>query len=134
MSSVDLSSELRPADEPRRIGRVPASGLVSRLGLGKSTACYLLAVILVILVVYPVGVLIVSSFFTGQPGRWGALTLNGYRVWLDAEGMLPIVANSVIYASARLVISLSVAVLFAWAVARTNIPYPRRFRFLSLTF
>jgi iron(III) transport system permease protein len=70
-------------------------------------------------------VLVVSSFFTGQPGRLGRFTLDGYRIWLEAGEMLPILANSVIFSLSRLIIGLIFALLFAWAVARTNVPFGR---------
>jgi len=105
------------------IGRPPPLAIARRLGLRPALFYYLLGFILVVLVVYPFGVLIVSSFFTGQPGRIGTVTLEGYRVWLEAGELVPVLANSVIYSLSRLVIGLCFALLFAWAVARTNIPH-----------
>lgn len=86
---------------------------------------YFLTAVVVILVLYPVGVLFTASVFSGQPGRWGNFTLEGYRGWLAAFDLLPILANSIIFASARLAIGLVFSLLFAWAVARTDVPFRR---------
>jgi len=104
-------------------GRRPAVALIHRLGISPSLLIYLLALLLTVIILYPLAVLIASSFFTGQPGRWGSLTLKGYAVLLEAGELLPILMNSVIFAVSRLAIGLVFALLFAWAVARTNVPF-----------
>ena len=107
----------------------PVDGASPRLGdylrVHRSIYYYALAAVVVVLVLYPVGVLFTASLFSGQPGRLGQFTLEGYRSWLTAYDLVPIFINSVIYASARLVLSLTLALLFAWAVARTNVPFRR---------
>lgn len=91
---------------------------------------YLLAAVVAILVLYPVVILFTASVFSGQPGAWGHFTLEGYRPWLAASEMIPIFMNSVIFAAVRLAVSLVFALLFAWAVARTNVPFRRTMLFL----
>ncbi len=107
----------------------PVDSASPRLGdylrVRRSIYYYALAAVVVVLVLYPVGVLFTASLFSGQPGRLGQFTLEGYRSWLTAYDLVPIFINSVIYASARLVLSLTLALLFAWAVARTNVPFRR---------
>ena len=107
----------------------PVDSASPRLGdylrVHRSIYYYALAAVVVVLVLYPVGVLFTASLFSGQPGRLGQFTLEGYRSWLAAYDLVPIFINSVIYASARLVLSLALALLFAWAVARTNVPFRR---------
>jgi iron(III) transport system permease protein len=115
MATADLA-------RARTIGRPPAVSWANRLGIRPSLFYYLLAALLVVLVLYPFAILVISSFYTGQPGRLGAFTLSGYRVWLQGD-LLPILANSVIYSASRLAIGLIFALLFAWAVARTNVPF-----------
>ena len=83
---------------------------------------YLLFALLFLLVLYPTLMLLTASFFTGQPGAWGELTLDGYRELLATEDIGEIIVNSVIYASARTGISLALALTFAWAVARAHVP------------
>jgi len=86
---------------------------------------YVLAAVVAILVLYPLLVLFAASLVTGQPGAWGEFTLASYRTWLAGFDLLPILANSVIFSGSRLAIGLAFALLFAWAVARTNVPYRR---------
>jgi iron(III) transport system permease protein len=90
-----------------------------------SVLYYALAALISVLILYPIIVLFAASFFSGQPGRWGNFTLNNYRPWLEALDLLPILGNSVIFATARLAIGLTFGLLFAWAVARTDVPYRR---------
>lgn len=83
---------------------------------------YFLFLVLSLLILYPTLMLLTASFFTGQPGAWGKFTLGGYQELLDTEGIGEIIVNSFIYASTRTGISLTLALIFAWAVARTYIP------------
>ena len=122
-SASDTNPDLAGRARGHAIGRTPSISWNNRLGIRPSLFYYLLAALLVVLVLYPFGILVVSSFYTGQPGRLGEFTLNGYRVWLQAGDLLPILFNSVVFSAARLVIGLFFALLFAWAVARTNVPY-----------
>jgi iron(III) transport system permease protein len=83
---------------------------------------YLLFLLLILLVLYPTLMLLTASFFTGQPGAWGKFTFDGYRELFETEGIDEIIVNSLIYASARTGISLMLALTFAWAVARGQVP------------
>jgi len=105
--------------------RTMAPGLQSRFRISPVFLYYLLAAFCVILVLYPVGILLIASVFKGQPGLLGEFTLSGYKTWLGAFDLIPIFTNSVIFASSRLAISLVFALLFAWAVARTDVPFRR---------
>lgn len=110
------------AGRATRIG-VLRTPWIARLGIPPVVFYLLLAVLLIVLVFYPFAVLLTSSFFTGQPGRLGNFTLANYAVWLGSWDLLPIMLNSVIFATARLAIALFFALLFAWAVARTDVPF-----------
>jgi iron(III) transport system permease protein len=103
---------------------VPTSFL-SAIRIQPVVLYYLLAAFCVVLVLYPVGVLLMASVFKGQPGQLGEFTLSGYKTWLGAWDLVPIFTNSVIFATSRLAISLTLALLFAWAVARTDVPFRR---------
>ena len=118
-----LAAGKRPA-----VGRTDGVGvlrtpLIARLGVPPALFYWLLAILLAVLVLYPFAVLLTSSFFTGQPGRLGSFTLANYAVWFGSGDLLPIIFNSVVYSSARLAIGLFFALLFAWAVARTDVPW-----------
>ena len=58
--------------------------LLGRKVFPKTLLYYVLAAVVAILVLYPVGVLFTASVFSGQPGRWGSFTLKGYESWLGA--------------------------------------------------
>jgi iron(III) transport system permease protein len=119
-----VSSAAAPAIGSRgpAVGRL-RTPFVARLGLPPAVFYWLLTALLTILVLYPFAVLLTASFFTGQPGRLGAFTLQNYEAWLGSWDLLPIMLNSVIFSGSRLVIALFFALVFAWAVARTNVPY-----------
>lgn len=91
--------------------------------IAPSALYYLLALLVAILTLYPVGTLVVASFYTGRPGMLGHLTLRGYEELLGIEGLGPVLLNSIIYSSTLLAIALTFALLFAWAVARTDVPF-----------
>ena len=101
----------------------PSPSIASRLRIRPTFFYYILLLILLVLVFYPFAVLLIASFFTGQPGRLGSFTLASYAAWFQNWDLLPILANSVIYSLARLGIGLFFALLFAWAVARTDVPF-----------
>lgn len=125
MNAVPDQTPLKTSRLPMGKADEPGGAWLSRLRLKPSFFPYLLAALLAILVVYPFVVLFVASFFTGQPGRLGEFTLDSYAVWFEAQGLGPIIVNSLIFATSRLGISLIFALLFAWAVARTNVPFAR---------
>jgi iron(III) transport system permease protein len=114
--------------EQAAVGRTIGVGVlrapwVGRLGIPPVVFYALLTALLAVLVLYPFAVLLTSSFFTGQPGRLGNFTLDNYAVWLGSWDLLPIMLNSIIFSTSRLAIGLFFALLFAWAVARTNVPF-----------
>lgn len=98
----------------------PRPRQVRRALITRSPALFLLA-LLGFLVLLPIVVLIVVSFFTGQPGRLGEFTFNNWGALIDT-GLLPVMWNSIAYATLRAGGGLILALLFAWAVARTNVP------------
>src|SRR6185436_1879602 len=81
---------------------------------------YLLAAVMAVLILYPIGVLLTASVFSGQPGRWGEFTLVGYETWLGAFELMPILLNSVLFSGGRLTVALALGLTLAWAVARTD--------------
>ena len=80
-----------------------------------------LLLFLSVFIVIPVIVLVVVSFYTGQPGRLRDFTTDNWSSLFNGD-LLPIIKNSIIYALFRTGGGLILALLFAWAVARTNVP------------
>lgn len=83
---------------------------------------YALVVLLAILTVYPLTTLVFGSLHSTPPGMPGEFNLNGYAK-VFTLGNLEILWNSIAIAFVKSAISVALAVLFAWIVARTDTPY-----------
>lgn len=81
-----------------------------------------LVVLLAFLTVYPLATLFFGSLHSMPPGLPGEFNLEGYRKVLSAEN-LDVLWNSVGVATTKTVISVALAVAFAWIVARTDTPF-----------
>ncbi len=79
--------------------------------------------IVAFLVLLPVGILLWSSFRTGRPGfPGGTYTLANYaKAYIDPS-TYSCMLNSVLYAFGDSILSISIAVLLAWLLERTNMP------------
>src|SRR5690349_11983528 len=86
----------------------------------------LLTVGISLVLLWVVGIPIVSvinlSFREGSVAFPGGLTLDNYQEAFANPQFLPAVRNTVIYAVAVTVISLTMATLFAWLTERTDMP------------
>jgi len=108
------------------IGRpaLAAGGLLSGLRDGKlprRLAVAALILLLSLLSLYPLSMLFYGSLHTTPPGIEGHFDLTGYRqVFTWPTAML--FANTVGISLIKTVISLLLAVLFGWIIARTNTP------------
>jgi iron(III) transport system permease protein len=80
-----------------------------------------LIALLAFLTLYPMGMLFYGSIHSAPPGMAGELTLAGYRAMLSGENA-KILANTVGISLVKTVLSLALAVLLAWIVARTDTP------------
>lgn len=81
-----------------------------------------LVLLLAFLTVYPLATLLFGSLHSTPPGLAGEFNLEGYRKVLST-GNLDVLWNSVAIATAKTVISVALAVAFAWIVARTDTPF-----------
>jgi iron(III) transport system permease protein len=78
--------------------------------------------LVVYLVIFPLGMLIYTSFRTVGPGEPGPFTAVNYiRAYLDRE-TYSLLFNTFLFAAVALGIGLTVGVFFAWLVERTNAP------------
>jgi len=76
-----------------------------------------------IMTAYPVGLLFLNSFVVSDPGKAIAW---GFSAWIAAfnDDTLPIaLTNTFSLAATRMVIAVVIAVFFAWAVTRTDMPF-----------
>ena len=83
----------------------------------------ILLALLLLLVAYPVFLLVLSSFQTSLPWQPPKYGLDVWRRAFDSPGMMPAIFNTVQLVLAYQAISLSVAILIAWLIARTDIPF-----------
>jgi iron(III) transport system permease protein len=73
-------------------------------------------------VVYPVALIALQSFQVagpGEPARWG---LDGWRAALQEPGLRAALGNTLTVTLVRQLLSLPLAVLIAWLIARTDLP------------
>ncbi len=77
--------------------------------------------IIAYLVLGPVVLLIIGSFTHGRPGDFSSFSLNNYVQAYDFR-ILELLFNSIVFATGSVVIGLSIAIIFAWLIERTNTP------------
>jgi len=92
-----------------------------RARFGRRFWTSLLIVLLGLLMVYPLGMLVYGSFYTGSPGAEGVFSLAGYEKAISGQNAL-ILLNTVALSLAKVIPSISVAVILAWIIARTDTP------------
>jgi len=88
----------------------------------RSIGIGLLALLLAFLSVYPMGMLLYGSIHSTPPGVAGTFNLDGYRELISSNN-LTILANTVGIALVKTGLSITLAVLLAWIVARTDTPW-----------
>jgi iron(III) transport system permease protein len=98
--------------------RAPRPGLGS---LGRPTGITLLVLLLGFLSVYPMAMLFYGSLHSTPPGVAGEFNLDGYAGLLTSEN-LEVLANTVVISLIHTVLSMALAILMAWIVARTDTP------------
>ena len=70
----------------------------------------------------PLLFLIYASFEAVMPGGTTVFTLEGWRQALTAPGIVNAIYNSFALAIARQSIAITVGILLAWLIARTDLP------------
>src|SRR4029077_5534709 len=83
-------------------------------------ACLIL--ILCFLSLYPMVMLLYGSLHSTPPGVAGAFNLDGY-LGIATRANLMVLANTVGLSLVKTVLSLALAILLAWIVARTDTPF-----------
>jgi iron(III) transport system permease protein len=87
-----------------------------------ATICVgLLLIVLSLLTLYPLATLLYGSVHTTPPGVPGEFNLDGYKAVVSAENFR-ILLDTLGIALLKTAIAVSLAVLFAWIVARTDTP------------
>jgi iron(III) transport system permease protein len=81
-----------------------------------------LLALLGLLVLYPVVMVVLSSFQTSRPGQAAIWSLDAWRIALGDPSMVQAVWNTILLMLAQHGLSLPIAVALAWVLARTDIP------------
>jgi iron(III) transport system permease protein len=108
--TVAVPLDQREAAFPRGLGRY-----------GRPVAIGLLVLVLGFLTVYPTAMLLYGSLHSTPPGMAGEFNLDGYTSLATAENFEALV-NTTILSLVKTVLSLALAILMAWIVARTDTP------------
>jgi iron(III) transport system permease protein len=88
---------------------------------GRPTGLALLVLLLGFLTLYPMAMLFFGSLHSTPPGIAGTFNLDGYTGLASAEN-LAVIANTAGLSLIKTVLSLALAILLAWIVARTDTP------------
>ncbi|MPZ35098.1 MAG: ABC transporter permease subunit [Rhodospirillales bacterium] len=84
-----------------------------------------LTVLVALLVLYPMGMVVLGSFWSAAPGQPGTLTLENWRSVLGDSATFEVLLTSLVIAVPRTLLALALATIFAWCIARTNTPFKR---------
>ena len=108
--------------------------LVNRLlNMSKTSAIfYLLLGFTLFLIIYPVSFLIFGSFWSGNPGGAGELTLDNYVIVFSDPKTLELLVNSLAYALGSALLGVSIATVLAFITTRTNAPLRKYFIFIPI--
>ena len=91
---------------------------------GRFAGLAALVALLAFLSIYPLAMLLYGSMHSTPPGVPGQFNLNGYRALMTPE-YLAVLRDSFAIALVKTVLSIVLATLLAWIVARTDTPAPR---------
>ena len=85
---------------------------------------------LLIIVFYPIVVVLVGSFKTGNPGQPTVYSLDGWKFALSDRNLLLSIWNTITLTVVRQTIAFLVAIPIAWSLARTDLPCAKWIEFL----
>ena len=108
----------RPVDTgPRRL----AAAFPGFSRHGRTIGLSLLIALLAFLSLYPMAMLLYGSLHSAPPGVAGTYNLDGYAALASAENVV-VLANTIGISLVKTALSLALAILLAWIVARTDTP------------
>lgn len=83
---------------------------------------WLLLAFILFLAAYPVLLVFIKSFSVSGPGQPAAWGLDSWTALLKERGLAVVFANTFSLAAVRTILSVAIAILFAWIVTRTDAP------------
>ena len=108
-----------PAVHRRRVPRIDTQAVLCTVVLGIVAFC----------VVFPVLLVVLQSFQVAPPGQPAKYGLDGWRAAFDEPGLRAALLNTLKVTFVRQLLSLPLAVLIAWLLARTDLPGRRWLEF-----
>jgi len=108
-----------PAVHRRRVPRIETQAVLCTVVLGIVAFC----------VVFPVLLVVLQSFQVAPPGQPAKYGLDGWRAAFDEPGLRAALLNTLKVTFVRQLLSLPLAVLIAWLLARTDLPGRRWLEF-----
>jgi len=108
-----------PAVHLRRVPRIETQAVLCTVVLGIVAFC----------VVFPVLLVVLQSFQVAPPGQPAKYGLDGWRAAFDEPGLRAALLNTLKVTFVRQLLSLPLAVLIAWLLARTDLPGRRWLEF-----
>ena len=106
------------------------SGFQPRLFSLQSFVYWLVLGIVLFAVLYPAGVIILSSFETPGEKLASGLGLQGWKIAFSDPAIISAIWNTLTVTFARQAIALPIAILLAWVIARTDVPCATTLEFL----
>jgi len=88
----------------------------------QSVLCTVVLALVALCVVFPIVLVVLQSFQVAAPGQPAAYGLDGWRAALGEPGLRAALANTFKVTVVRQLLSLPLAVLIAWLLARTDLP------------
>ena len=88
----------------------------------QSVLCTLVLAIVALCVVFPIALVVLQSFQVAAPGQPATYGLDGWRAALGEPGLRAALVNTLKVTVVRQLLSLPLAVLIAWLLARTDLP------------
>jgi iron(III) transport system permease protein len=89
-------------------------------------------IVLFLIILYPIGRLFFSSFFTDVIGEVSQFTLGNYQSIFDSRAFITALKNTMIMSSVAVLLSTPLGVFLAWFVARTDMPFKKVIEPLNL--
>jgi iron(III) transport system permease protein len=106
------------------VGSRPLAGRLAWMRQRGAPNLFFGAIVLVLLwlILVPMGQLLLNSFRTGHPAVPTPLTLQDYIVGFTNPLTYQMIWNTLYFATAGTLLTVSIAVLFAWLTERTDMP------------
>ena len=107
----------------RRGSSLWAQRIAAKLPSGTNLFFIFVVAILLWIILIPLGQMVLNSFRTGHPTAPGPFTLQNYIVAYSSPLTYRMILNSLVFATGGTAITVLIAVLFAWLIERTDMPF-----------